>query len=82
MEEKPSKENPPVIAQKPCRVVPPVALAPGLSHDVFLNHVESVSKVWVCRVEDEEKVTSIMARLKALKGKTDNLFLKTFLPSD
>ena len=51
------------------KVVPPVPLAEDLEHSVFLVHFESVSKVWVCRVEDEQKVENRMDRLAQLKGK-------------
>ena len=66
-------ETPKVITKestpKLFKVVPPIPLEENIEYQVFLSDLESTSKAWICRNEDEDRVNNIMDRLASLSGR-------------
>ena len=56
------KKDVPLIKQ-----VPPIPFTPNEPTRVFVVSVESVTKVWVVREDDEEKLNGLMATLEEMK---------------
>ena len=54
------------VAPKLQKVVPAKPFSQDEEHKVFVVHVESVSKVWVCREEDSSRVDNLMDKLAGL----------------
>ena len=67
------KETPKIIAKESApklfKVVPPTPLEVNVEHKVYFGHLESTSKAWICRLEDEGRVSDIMERLASLAGR-------------
>ena len=77
VQEKPTEKGKD-IQEKPkklYKVVPASVPADGEECSVFLGYVESVSKVWMCREDDESRINNIMESLASIPGKyyLDNL---------
>ena len=66
-------ESPKVVAKestpKLFKVIPPIPLEENIEYQVFLSYLESTSKAWICRNEDEDRVNNIMERLASLSGR-------------
>ena len=58
-EKRPTKEVPKVSKQELIKMVPPAPLDEQET-PVYVTHVESVERVWVCRTEDDEAVSNLM----------------------
>ena len=58
-EKRPTKEVPKVSKQELIKMVPPAPLDEQET-PVYVTHVESVERVWVCRTEDEKAIRNLM----------------------